>query len=231
MLGFGKKLFYRRRKSAVEQSKMVEWEELEQERLVVEATKEAKRLKLEVAVRKEESQATRALIGTLAIRPQSSFKTGLRQVGVKDSGGNDKEPILMRGESGLPPLNYQIQAKRQLRQGAQATVIYVNPTSKNLGYPSRFYASNRAFCFFCDRPVWLEDRRNRSPFCSICGSGNYKLKPLAAIQVAHFLLQEFSTSASSSSSDSDSDIELPEDFRKKYSKLWSIPKLDLEQTT
>ena len=41
------------------------------------------------------------------------------------------QPVLIRGEVGIPsvPLISHVQAKRELRRGAKAAVIYINPTS------------------------------------------------------------------------------------------------------
>ncbi|KAI5069171.1 hypothetical protein GOP47_0015472 [Adiantum capillus-veneris] len=131
--------------------------------------------------------------------------------------------------------NFISEKRLGIDQGLQADrnqpiswrVRFKETASRN---PSWFYASNRAFCMSCARPIWLEDRLKCMPFCCFCGSGHRKLKPLAPIQVAQFLLEEL-TSGSSSSSDSDSDTLLSEDSRTKYSKLWSIPKLDFQKMT
>lgn len=121
----------------------------------------------------------------------------------------------------------------QLSVSAGKTICNQSISWKNLfkdnvtRHPSWFYASNRAFCMICDRPIWLESGGKRTRVCSISNSGHYKLKPLLPIQVLQFLLKEDLTSGSSSSSDSDSDFE---DVRTNISRLWSIPKLDYQST-
>ena len=51
-----------------------------------------------------------------------------------------KPPVVIRGEAGIPfvPLISHVQAKRELRRGAQASVIYINPKHSNLGIPDRY---------------------------------------------------------------------------------------------
>ena len=53
---------------------------------------------------------------------------------------NVSQPVMIRGEAGIPslPLISHIQAKRELRRGAQAAIIYVNPKAKDLGIPQRY---------------------------------------------------------------------------------------------
>ena len=53
---------------------------------------------------------------------------------------NVSQPVMIRGEAGIPslPLISHIQAKRELRRGTQAAIIYVNPKAKDLGIPQRY---------------------------------------------------------------------------------------------
>ena len=53
---------------------------------------------------------------------------------------NVSQPVMIRGQAGIPslPLISHIQAKRELRPGAQAAIIYVNPKAQDLGIPQRY---------------------------------------------------------------------------------------------
>ncbi|KAH7426191.1 hypothetical protein KP509_11G089000 [Ceratopteris richardii] len=85
-------------------------------------------------------------------------------------------------------------------------------------YPTWFYASNRASCLICKRPVWFKSREKGTPSCPICTGGSLVLKPLLSAQVSKFLLEDSTSESCSSSSES-------EDEEPDVKSIWATSKM------
>ncbi|KAH6556550.1 hypothetical protein KP509_1Z171600, partial [Ceratopteris richardii] len=85
-------------------------------------------------------------------------------------------------------------------------------------YPTWFYASNRASCLICKRPVWFKSRAKGTPSCPICTGGSLVLKPLLTAQVSKFLLEDSISESCSSSSES-------EDEEPGVKSIWATSKM------
>ncbi|KAH7372736.1 hypothetical protein KP509_17G018500 [Ceratopteris richardii] len=85
-------------------------------------------------------------------------------------------------------------------------------------YPTWFYASNRASCLICKRPVWFKSRAKGTPSCPICTGGSLVLKPLLSAQVSKFLLEDSISDSCSSSSES-------EDEEPGVKSIWATSKM------
>ncbi|KAH7426190.1 hypothetical protein KP509_11G088900 [Ceratopteris richardii] len=85
-------------------------------------------------------------------------------------------------------------------------------------YPTWFYASNRASCLICKRPVWFKSRAKATPSCPICTGGSLVLKPLLIAQVSKFLLEDSTSKSCSSSSES-------EDEELDVKSIWATSKM------